>query len=112
MVVLGYVVFVGRIDYVGVGHLGDAGIWVGWKDRGDSESGARGTGMTYTNQQATRDYIRDLVVDVRCAERDGHEDYALFCRRKVAALFARRHERADIVAPAVADDLAKWPMRY
>ena len=38
-----------------------------------------------------RAIIRDLVVDVRCAERDGMPEYAEKCRQQIATLYYNRH---------------------
>lgn len=38
-----------------------------------------------------RDIIRDLITDVRCAERDGQLGYANTCRRQIEVLWRTRH---------------------
>ena len=38
-----------------------------------------------------REIILDLIVDIRCAERDGQPEYAEQCRRQVRAFFKARH---------------------
>lgn len=45
----------------------------------------------YTKPELCREYLRDLIVDVRCAERDGLPDYAKACREKIRALWPTRH---------------------
>lgn len=42
--------------------------------------------------RALNDTIRDLVVDVRCAERDGLAEYATLCRQDIQRLWARRRQ--------------------
>jgi hypothetical protein len=44
-----------------------------------------------TNDSLRRDYIRDLVVDVRCARRDNMPEYAEKCLAEISALLANRH---------------------
>lgn len=48
-----------------------------------------------------RDIIRDLIIDVRCAERDGLPDYASKCRADLARIIPTRH------APSL--DRYGWP---
>jgi hypothetical protein len=44
-----------------------------------------------TRGRLVREILRDLVTDVRCAERDGLPEYAAKCRREIAILYAMRH---------------------
>ena len=44
-----------------------------------------------TTTSLVRDSLRDLVVDVRCAERDGLPDYAAKCRADIARIWPLRH---------------------
>lgn len=51
---------------------------------------------TYSDQQATRDYIRDLIVDMRTGPgadwtAEQWESYSAKCRAQIRDLFARRH---------------------
>jgi hypothetical protein len=39
----------------------------------------------------TRDYLRDLASDIRCARRDAMPDYAGKCVNEFRALWANRH---------------------
>ena len=47
--------------------------------------------MKYTKRQMAMYEIMDLIIDVRCAIRDGHSAYAEECRRKISHLFKHRH---------------------
>ena len=47
--------------------------------------------MRPSNASLIRDNIRDLISDVRCAERDGLHDYADRCRDAVRRYFRGRH---------------------
>lgn len=48
--------------------------------------------MTPTAKQSLlRDIIRDLIVDVRCAERDGLSEYAAKCRADLRKVLPTRH---------------------
>ena len=38
-----------------------------------------------------RDYLRDLIVDIRCAKRDGLTQYAADCTAKLQKLWSARH---------------------
>ena len=46
--------------------------------------------VKYSNKQLTRMYLQDLVVDIRCARRDGLDDYAKSCEHKFRSLWAGR----------------------
>ena len=43
-----------------------------------------------SNASLYRDALRDLVADIRCAERDGLQGYADACRAELAALWVAR----------------------
>ena len=43
-----------------------------------------------SNTSLYRDALRDLVADIRCAERDGLQAYSDKCRSELAALWAGR----------------------
>ena len=43
------------------------------------------------SKSLARDNIRDLVVDVRCAMRDGLPDYADRCREAIRVYWRKRH---------------------
>lgn len=45
----------------------------------------------YTARQLDYATLRDLVVDIRCARRDGMSDYAEQCAAKFRRLWASRH---------------------
>jgi hypothetical protein len=47
--------------------------------------------MHYTGKQLTRFYLQDLVIDIRCARRDGLSDYADKCLAELRSLWASRH---------------------
>lgn len=38
-----------------------------------------------------RDSILDLIADIRCADRDGHLEYAASCRQKLREIWKVRH---------------------
>ena len=42
-------------------------------------------------KQLQHDYMRDLIVEVRCAERDGLHEYAQKCRDSLRRLWKTRH---------------------
>ena len=48
--------------------------------------------MEYTPKQLTRFYLQDLVVDIRCARRDGLTAYAASCVHKFQSLWPHRHK--------------------
>lgn len=39
-----------------------------------------------TNESLATDYMRDLQVDIECADRDGHPKYADECRAELKSL--------------------------
>jgi hypothetical protein len=56
--------------------------------------------MNVSPHQLLRAYLSDLVVDIRCAERDSSDknpllDYADRCRAEVRLLFRSRHKPMD-----------------
>ena len=44
----------------------------------------------YTEFELERAYIRDLIVDIRCAERDGLPEYANKCRKELEEVWRTR----------------------
>ena len=48
----------------------------------------------YTSAELARASLRDLIVDIRCARRDGPElaDYATKCAERVRAIWPWRHD--------------------
>ncbi len=60
----------------------------------------------------TRDYLRDIVTDIRCARRDGLTDYAKQCEGIFRILFPSRHQASidrygmpRVISPAPDYDL-------
>lgn len=47
--------------------------------------------MRYTADQLRREYLRDLVVNIRCARRDGLPDYAARTEAELRLLWRVRH---------------------
>lgn len=47
--------------------------------------------MRPSDVSLARDYLRDLIVEIRCARRDGHAAYAVECVQKVKNLWRKRH---------------------
>ena len=45
----------------------------------------------YTTTDLTRFYLQDLIVDIRCARRDGLHKYASKCEGEFRALWPTRH---------------------
>jgi hypothetical protein len=45
----------------------------------------------YTSGQMARFYLQDLVVDIRCARRDGLSEYAEKCAQEFRSLWSGRH---------------------
>lgn len=43
------------------------------------------------NAALTRDWLRDLIVDIRCARRDGLTGYEAKCTRAFRRIWRRRH---------------------
>ena len=51
--------------------------------------------MRYTKQELIDAYLADLETDIRCAERDGHAEYAEKCRAERDALLKANHILID-----------------
>jgi hypothetical protein len=47
--------------------------------------------MRTSDQKLTRDFLRDLVTDIRCARQDGYLDYAKDCEVMLRLLWKDRH---------------------
>lgn len=47
--------------------------------------------MTIRAKHLTREYVRDLVVEIRCAWRDNLPNYAEKRERELSYLFSNRH---------------------
>ena len=58
------------------------------------------------NKQLSNDYMRDLIVDIRCARRDNMPEYADKCINEFRVLWASRqhHKISRYGIP-----LANWP---
>lgn len=51
--------------------------------------------MRPSNSSLTTDYMRDLEVDIECAERDGLTNYANKCRRELDGLHNAKSIHVD-----------------
>jgi hypothetical protein len=47
--------------------------------------------MRYTSQQLRNAYLRDLISDIRCADRDRMPEYRDKCKAELAKLWSKRH---------------------